>query len=83
MDDGSLNGVNCRLSTDGFSEGDNNRLRDMLEDKFGIIGSVYNYIRNGSFYYYLFFNKENSKKMAGMIGEYVVDCMRYKLEGRW
>ena len=64
MDDGGLvgnNKVNCRLSTDGFSEGDNYRLRDILLSRFGLECSVLSYYR-GSFYYYLFFNKEIQKR---------------------
>ncbi len=80
MDDGGLvgnNKVNCRLSTDGFSKDDNYRLRDILLSKFGLESKVLSYYR-GSFYYYLFFNKENSIKMGRMISPYVVECMRYK-----
>lgn len=80
MDDGSLNkGVNLRLSTDGFSKEDNEKLQYILKVNFDIRSKVCTYQRNNKAYYFISLNKENTIKASKLTEKYFVDCMKYKL----
>ena len=82
MDDGGLvgrGGVNLRLSTDGFSEGDNKKLQQMLRLNFGLNSKIGKYTRHNKEYCYLSLNKENTIKATKLTEKYFVDCMKYKL----
>ena len=82
MDDGSKGKSNCRISTDGFSLEENNKLKDILKTNFNLFCKVCEYQRNNKKYYYLSFNKENSFNLSDIVKPYIVECMSYKLFNR-
>jgi hypothetical protein len=83
MDAGSLvKNVSMRLSTEIFSQEDNLQLQRMLKVNFNLRSKVCEYKKNNKSYYYLSFNKENSKLFANLIDRYVIEGMSYKMPNR-
>lgn len=97
MDDGSINkynenGSNITLHTEGFTKIENEVLRDILIEKFGIYSTVFGYRKkrtknNGdeysTSYFCLRINKENSEKLQDLIKEYIHPSMYYKLREKY
>lgn len=80
QDDGSLNaGVNMRICSMGFTEGDNYKLRDYLKRCFDLNSKVMGFKYKTKQYHQITLNKENTQKMSNIIRPYVVDCMKYKI----
>jgi len=79
QDDGSLNKVNMRLSSMGFSKEDNEKLKNHIYKSFNLICDVKEFKYKSKLYYHLIFNKDNTYQLSNIIKPYVVDSMKYKL----
>ena len=80
MDDGSCGKCSMELHTEGFTEKENEMLRDMLRVKFKIVCKVRKIKRkNGKIYWCLSFNKKNSIILSNLVRKYIIDSMKYKI----
>jgi transposase-like protein len=79
MDDGSSRKYDMKISTEGFTKKENEKLRDMIYVNFGISCKVCEYNNRDKKYYYLSFNKKNSIKLCELIKPYIIPSMMYKL----
>jgi hypothetical protein len=78
FDDGSLNKVSAKLSTEGFTEKENHILQEILMRKFNIEAKVRKAIHNEKEYFYLAFNKADTQKFLQLTECYKIKCMEYK-----
>lgn len=79
MDDGWKNHLNLRISSESFTEKENQILVDAIKLNFDINAKVVEYSRNNKKYYYISFNKRNSLLLTDLIKPYVIESMKYKL----
>lgn len=85
MDDGSYKKRDklCKLHTNGFSYKENLILKNWFEEKWGISTKIYTHKDLKRYpdkeWYYLSFNSKGSKKLLGIIENYIHPCMKYKL----
>ena len=77
MDDGSftLEGNSIHLHTQGFDLSDNELLRDVLKEKFGIIVNIHK-DRN---YYRLYITAHSVSLFVSLVKPYILPCFEYKL----
>ena len=84
MDDGTIRhrdeawlGSSLEISSNAFSESENELLADMLRTRFGISCRVkYDSTRG---FYSIYINTDGAKAFCNLIASYVPECMRYKL----
>lgn len=79
QDDGCA-GNGFRLSTECWSEGENQVLADFLLNRFGIQVKVGSYIRDGRPLYYLHAGIEAKRKLVELCRAYVHPSMAYKFD---
>lgn len=79
QDDGSLNSVNVRLASMGFSKEDNQKLQYYFKNCFDLNSNLLNFKYKSKLYYQITFNKENSIKLSNIISHCTVPSMSYKL----
>ena len=82
MDDGSMTQVggvdtyvHLNLHTQGFDLSDNQLLRDVLKNKFGIIANIH----KDKTYYKLYIISESVAAFVKLIKPYILPCFEYKL----
>lgn len=75
MDDGGAGSAGIRLSTQGFSKEDVERLQHALKKKFGLLTTLQ---KSGS-NWALYVPKHQSSHLVDLVDPYFLDCMRYKL----
>lgn len=79
MDDGcKMNGI--RFSTEGFTDEQNERLRLLLLDKFGIDVRLFRYSRNDVVYTCLIGGVGAKRRLVEVCGPYVHPTMAYKFD---
>lgn len=79
MDDGSRNGSNNFLHTEGFTHSDRKLITQYLKEKWGIKASIRKEIKHGKTYYLHFFDAENSFKLAQIVKYHVLPSMLCKI----
>lgn len=80
MDSGfKSNNVNIRLSTELFSENENEILKRIIKLNFDLNCKVCTYVKNNIKYHYLSFNKRNSILLSKIVDKYIIPSMKYKL----
>ena len=81
MDDGTLSG-NCKrnsIATNNFTFEEVNFLRDVLRDKFDLKTWICKRTGKYTISYEIAFDKKSSLKITEIIGDIVIDSMKYKL----
>ena len=85
MDDGNLSyresknqSPSIRLNTQGFSREINNKLANLLNDKFGISCHVTKENKNGKEYYHIYIDVNGTPKFLAMVTPYMCRVMAYK-----
>jgi transposase-like protein len=79
MDDGWKNHSNIRISSEGFSEKENEILKKAIKINFNINCKIAKYKKNNKEYCYLSFNKRNSILLTELIKDHILNFMSYKL----
>lgn len=81
MDDGSMIQIKVgqfaylNLHTQGFDLSDNELLRDVLKQKFGIITNIH----TDKTYYKLYITTESVPVFIDLVRPYILPCFEYKL----
>jgi len=75
MDDGGLTGSKIYLHTQGFVFSDQEFLRDVLKEKFGIITNLH----KDKIYYKLYVISDSAPLFISLIKPYILPCFEYKL----
>ena len=85
MDDGSYNKryKYCRLHTNGFTYDENLIIKKWFEEKWGIYSKINSCKQPkkypGRIWYYLNFNSTETRKLIGLVEDYVHPSMEYKI----
>lgn len=77
MDDGCYQRSGFSLCTESFTFKDNEKLLNLMKDKFNLEGKIKNAVSENNFI--LTFNKRNKNILRDIISSYVVPCMKYKI----
>lgn len=85
MDDGCLSyrmanvhSPSIRLNTQGFSESDNHKLANLLNDKFGISCHVSPEKKNNKAYYHIYIDVDGTLNFLSLVTPYMCKSMSYK-----
>jgi len=81
MDDGSYNKKNnyCVIYTNCFSYGENKIIKEWFKKQWNISPNLHSCFKRNKRFYYIAFNKEETKKFIKIIKPYIHPSMNYKI----